>query len=157
MPSLTRILHSTDFSESSANAAEYACFLAEKFAAELHVLYVLEDSMAKLPDLTLGFPPPGERGEPITGGPSAELRTKLGLSAGPSQIVLATRMGALAGQIVEYADDNALDLIVIGTHARHGLVHAILGSVAETVVRTARCPVLTVRHEPKVDTIEESK
>jgi len=59
MPSLARILHPTDFSASSANAAEYACFLAEKFAAELHLLYVLEDSMAKVPDLTLGFPPPG--------------------------------------------------------------------------------------------------
>lgn len=155
MPSLTRILHPTDFSESSSNAAQYACFLAEKFSAELHVLFVLEDSMAKMPDLTLGFPPPGERGEPISGGPDVELRERLGISAGPSQIVLATRMGPLAKQIAEYAENNAIDMIVIGTHGRSGLAHAILGSNAEAVVRSAKCPVLTVRHVPKVDTIEE--
>jgi nucleotide-binding universal stress UspA family protein len=53
--------------------------------------------------------------------------------------------GLTAKQIVEYADEHAMDLIVMGTHGRRGFAHLLLGSVAEHVVRTAGCPVLTVR------------
>jgi nucleotide-binding universal stress UspA family protein len=53
--------------------------------------------------------------------------------------------GSPARTIVEYADANGFDLIVMGTHGRGGVAHLLLGSVAERVVRTARCPVLTVR------------
>ena len=53
--------------------------------------------------------------------------------------------GLTAKQIVEFADENAIDLIVMGTHGRRGVAHLLLGSVAEHVVRTAACPVLTVR------------
>ena len=53
--------------------------------------------------------------------------------------------GLTARQIVEYADERHIDLIVMGTHGRSGVAHLLIGSVAEHVVRTATCPVLTVR------------
>ena len=51
-----------------------------------------------------------------------------------------------ASTIVQFAKDHAIDLIVMGTHGRGALEHLLVGSVAERVVRTAPCPVLTVRH-----------
>jgi nucleotide-binding universal stress UspA family protein len=57
-------------------------------------------------------------------------------------------VGTPAMSIVEYAEGHDIDLIVMGTHGRGGMSHLLMGSVAERVVRTARCPVLTVR-EPK--------
>ena len=60
----------------------------------------------------------------------------------PSFLVLS---GAPAAEIVRYANDHAIDLIVMGTHGRGMVAHALMGSVAEKVVRHAPCPVLTVR------------
>ena len=57
----------------------------------------------------------------------------------------ATRIGLPAEEIVQYADEHAIDLIVMGTHGREGVMRVVLGSVAESVVRRAPCPVLTVR------------
>jgi nucleotide-binding universal stress UspA family protein len=54
-------------------------------------------------------------------------------------------IGAPSSSIVEYADGHGIDLIVMGTHGRGGMSHLLMGSVAERVVRTAPCPVLTVR------------
>jgi nucleotide-binding universal stress UspA family protein len=56
-------------------------------------------------------------------------------------------VGHPADAIVRVAEERAADLIVMGTHGRTGLQHALLGSVAEKVVRLAPCPVLTVRHK----------
>ena len=53
--------------------------------------------------------------------------------------------GSAAREIVEHAQGNNINLIVMGTHGRGGLAHLLIGSVAERVVRTATCPVLTVR------------
>jgi nucleotide-binding universal stress UspA family protein len=55
------------------------------------------------------------------------------------------KVGDPLRQVVEYARDESVDLIVLGTHGRSGVAHLFLGSVAERVVRTAPCPVLTVR------------
>jgi nucleotide-binding universal stress UspA family protein len=59
--------------------------------------------------------------------------------------------GLIAPQIVDYANNQDIDLIVMGTHGRRGVAHLLLGSVAEHVVRTADCPVLTVRTEHRAD------
>jgi nucleotide-binding universal stress UspA family protein len=53
--------------------------------------------------------------------------------------------GATAAVISVYAADHAFDMIVMGTHGRSGIAQLLMGSVAETVIRTARCPVLTVK------------
>jgi nucleotide-binding universal stress UspA family protein len=60
-------------------------------------------------------------------------------------VLIAIDTGLTAPQIVKYADEHGIDLIVMGTHGRRGVAHLLLGSVAEHVIRTAACPVLTVR------------
>jgi nucleotide-binding universal stress UspA family protein len=61
-------------------------------------------------------------------------------------LVTEVQMGRPFMEIIRYARDKEIDLIVLGTHGRSGLKHALLGSVAERVVRKAPCPVLTIRH-----------
>jgi nucleotide-binding universal stress UspA family protein len=53
--------------------------------------------------------------------------------------------GPISGMITAYAADNGFDLIVMGTRGRNGLAHLVMGSITESVIRTARCPVLSVR------------
>jgi len=60
-------------------------------------------------------------------------------------LTFAWKHGAPVLRIIEYARDESIDLIVIGTHGRGAAAHLLLGSVAEKVVRKAPCPVLTVR------------
>jgi nucleotide-binding universal stress UspA family protein len=61
------------------------------------------------------------------------------------RVITGVMFGSPARAIVDYARDYAIDLIVMGTHGRSGFAHLLLGSVTERVVRTAECPVLTVR------------
>ena len=74
----------------------------------------------------------------LASGLSNEERQKL-------QAVTTTVLGHPVMEILRYANENAIDLIVLGTHGRGPLGHVVLGSVAERVVRKAPCPVLTVR------------
>jgi universal stress protein A len=118
------ILCPTDFSETSERAIRAAHWYAERFAARLHLLHVRWA---------------GE--DPVT---SPVLET-LAASLGPVvPVVTATESGSPAAQIVRYAERHRIDLIVVGTHGRTGVTHALLGSVAERVARLAPCPVLTV-------------
>jgi nucleotide-binding universal stress UspA family protein len=66
--------------------------------------------------------------------------------SGPQTIPVVITATSPALSIVEYAQNHEIDLIVMGTHGRGALAHLVMGSVAERVVRLARCPVLTVRH-----------
>jgi nucleotide-binding universal stress UspA family protein len=70
---------------------------------------------------------------------------RIATSLGLAEVQAVTAVGEPAAEIVAHARDNAIDLVVVGTHGRTGLTHAIMGSVAERVVRKAPCPVLTVR------------
>lgn len=67
---------------------------------------------------------------------------------GDDDVELEARVGDPAEQIVEYVGENGNDLIVMGTHGRSGFKRLLIGSVAERVTRTARCPVLIVRSRP---------
>ncbi len=145
MTEIRRILHPTDFSEHSAAAAEYASLLAQLCDAELHLLYVIESAMGKMPEPELKFPSPGESAE-VSAEVWPRLREVVGLGTADSEkIVLATRLGKVDDQIIAYADANNVGMIVIGTHGRQGIVHAVMGSVAEAVVQKANCPVLSVK------------
>jgi len=146
MIELKRILFPTDFSECGRAAEKYAQALSERFGAELHILHVLGDVAMMMPEPGTALALPqnyllemkqeAERAiEKIL--PEA---TKAGL-----RVVRATRMGNAYVEIVKYAEEKSIDLIVVGTHGRGGLMHMLLGSVAEKVVRKSPCPVLTVR------------
>lgn len=146
MIKLKRILFPTDFSTSSKCAQVYACELADHFHAELHILYVLQGMLFTIPEPgTLLTTPSVDINEErksveliLNRQPDAWQREEL-------QVVRAIREGSPAVEIVRYASDNDIDMIVLGTHGHTGLTHVILGSVAENVVRKAKCPVLTIR------------
>ena len=141
--SIRRILFPTDFSELSKPAEKFACELADQFGAELHVLH--EFFMTMPPTAAALLVPPDLLDEVIASA-EEELRTipPKAWSFG-ANVVRVVRKGSTFDTIVKYATDNAIDLIVIGTHGRTGLPQVLLGSVAERVVRHATCPVLTVR------------
>jgi len=146
MIQLQRILLPTDFSEHSSLPLRYACAFAEQFGAELHLLHVLQDLVAMVPEPGLAFLPPGDFMREMQESAQQAL-AKLpdpGWAKGKT-IVRATRQGPPFLEIVRYAKENEIDLIVLGTHGRGGLAHVLLGSVAEKVVRKAPCPVLTIR------------
>ena len=141
-----RILVPTDFSEPSDAAFAYAKELAEAFDASIHLLTVVEDPLSQpwalesygtsLADVLEDFKA-NARKHLEQALPDAD-RMKY-------KAELVTAVGLPFTQIVKYATAHHVDLIVIGTHGRGGFAHAILGSVAERVVRFAPCPVLTVR------------
>jgi nucleotide-binding universal stress UspA family protein len=120
-----KILYATDFSDGADAAAEVALRYARRLGAALHVLHVAphgsEEEMTRL------------------------LRDRVQALTGVS-VTAVVETGSAAERIVRHAQANAIDLIVLGTHGRTGFTHALLGSVAERVARTAPCPVMTVPH-----------
>lgn len=144
---LARILVATDFSAPSNAALEFAKTLATRFGASLLLLHVVED-----PYLTAAFapevyapPPPGLR-ESWLAGAEKLLSTQLTADEQAQfHSTTAAVFGAPAKEIVAFASTHDIDMIVMGTHGRSGMAHLLMGSVAERVVRTAPCPVLTMR------------
>jgi len=144
---LQKILLPTDFSNYAAAATTYACELAAKFDAELHLLHTLETHLASTPEFVMGLAIPNY----ISESRAAAEKSLAGVldpkwSAGRT-VIQAVVEGSPKVEIIQYARKQNIDLIVLATHGRTGLPHVIMGSVAETVVRTAPCPVLTVRPE----------
>jgi universal stress protein A len=146
-PTMNRILVPTDFSETADKALAYAKDLATKLGASLHLVHVFSDPYsvaACAPEVYTTVSPEVRRRA------LEDVRECLfeRLDAAEEQRFRGTRgivRGLIAPQIVDYAASQDIDLIVIGTHGRRGVTHLLLGSVAEHVVRTAGCPVLTVR------------
>jgi nucleotide-binding universal stress UspA family protein len=136
-----RILLPTDGSPGTERAVDHALDLAERYDAALHVLYVVDTNALPL----------DARAEHVF-----EYLTEEGLLAeeqiveraedrGVETVVSGVREGSPHEVILEYVEDNDIDLVVMGTHGRRGLDRYLLGSVTERVVRTADVPVLTVR------------
>jgi nucleotide-binding universal stress UspA family protein len=149
MIALQKILVATDFSEPSDAALAYGRELARSFGAKLTVLYVVEDVLTRAygidggvvmsdPDLQSQIEDASRK--QIDALISLEDRRELKAEG----VIVVSNTPAAA--IVNYARDSAVNLIVMGTHGRGGVAHLLMGSVAERVVRTAPCPVLTVRH-----------
>ena len=145
---LKNILVATDFSEPSAVALAYGRDLARSYRATLHVLHVVEDVMVRY-GTEFGVVSPDLQKE-LEVGARHQLDALItqddrnSLSVVPA---VQTSLTAASG-ITGYAADKAIDLIVVGTHGRNAVQQFLMGSAAERVVRTAPCPVLTVRaHE----------
>jgi nucleotide-binding universal stress UspA family protein len=145
---LRRILFPTDLNESSGEAMAYACELVNRFDAELHLLHVLHELTATVPETELAVAVWGDYQREMRESAERALKGLRCSGLREEKIALRSdRFGSPANEIVQYAKDNDIDLIVIGTRGRSGLAHVLLGSVAERVVRHAPCPVLTVRHK----------
>jgi nucleotide-binding universal stress UspA family protein len=143
------ILVPTDFSRHSECAVRYACALAERMGASIHLLHVLTEVMPVGPDPMLAPVLPPEYFRETEAASREALANLIAPSwPRPAAIESSVRWGTPVDVIVDQAATIGADLIVIATHGRTGLSHVLLGSVAERIVREATCPVLTVR-EPK--------
>jgi len=143
MINLKHVLVPTDFGRASEAALTYGRTLARTFGADLHLLHVMDNTFFR----------------PMAGDPLAVKAATYKLL---HDKLTATDCADLRGRavvevsddphdvIVEYAKAYGIDLIVMGTHGRQGAAHVLMGSVAERVVRSAPCPVLTVR-QPERD------
>jgi nucleotide-binding universal stress UspA family protein len=142
---LKKLLLPTDFSESARHALNYGISFAREYEAELQLLHVVEN-------LTVGyasdlFPVPmAEVFQEISGYAKAEL-AKLGAEARAKNVDVAEHVvqGKPSAEIIRFARENEVDMIVLGTHGKGMLDQALFGSTTERVVRRAPCPVLTVR------------
>lgn len=151
MPTIKRILHPTDFSETAGRALRHAVHLARKYEAELHVLHVAQFAPAyaegPLPGINAGSPSVPEYYEQLR--EEAEERLDRLIEQIDARGVRLRRVlssgDTPAPVIVEYAADQSVDLIVVGTHGRRAMERFLLGSVAEEVLHRAPCDVLTVR------------
>jgi nucleotide-binding universal stress UspA family protein len=144
MIALKRILVPCDFSDTSAAAVRYGIALARNFGARLHFLHVGDRAQSQFEsEFPIGLEQAVE---------DAVRERLLRIVTPQEQMELnpefAIRPGAPATEIVHYAQEANVDLIVMGTHGRGFVGHMVMGSVAEKVVRTASCPVLTVRTPP---------
>lgn len=146
MLNLKHILHPTDFSDNSSQALKYACSLATQFGAELHIIHVLQNPALRSPPVNDYLPQ--DYYERLM------QQANEMLSALPEEVLSFTGSvtrnictGVPFMETIRYARENAIDMIVMGTHGYSGLKHLIIGSVAENVVRKAPCPVLTVHPE----------
>jgi nucleotide-binding universal stress UspA family protein len=147
MIDLRRILVPTDFSKSSANALTYGAEFAAKFEAEIHLLHVVQDLALFIPEAVMVAPPMMPPVEQFVSAARIALdRSVQELARTDVRIVPEVAEGTPFEEIVRFAREQNIDLIVMGTHGHTGLAHLFLGSVADKVVRRAPCPVLTVRH-----------
>lgn len=147
----TRILVPTDFSEPSDAALDYARALAETFGASLHLLHVIEPSHetgAFSNEAYIAVEAPGAYEMLVKEAQSKFAHRVLPTDRARYGATTEVMTGTSADTIVEFAADQRIDLIVMGTHGRTGIAHLLMGSVAEHVVRDAPCPVLTVRQAP---------
>lgn len=137
---ISRILCPTDFSEPADYALDYALCIAERHGADVKLLHVAESSI-------FADDPVNDQGQTY----DDTLRDRLqaiadGKNLADVNITVNVVDGIDYVEIVKRAAEWPADLIVLGTHGRTGMKHLLIGSVAERVVRTATCPVCTVRH-----------
>jgi nucleotide-binding universal stress UspA family protein len=145
---IKRILVPIDFSTHAQGALDYAIEFAKPFKAELLVLHVVEPIYYAVPDFTGGAAASmGSLLEEQRQSARAEL-VRLEHTYAKRRVRLRTLLqtGVTAYEaIVATAKKLKADMILMATHGRTGLTHLLMGSVTEHVVRTASCPVLTVR------------
>ena len=148
MIALKQILVATDFSEPASVAVNYGRDLARAYDATLHVIHVLEE-MRGLYGADVGFAL-ADVARNIEAAVQRDLDATIAMDEDdPLKVVATVQRGSnVAHAITEYAKANAIDLVIVGTHGRGAVSRFLMGSVAERVVRSAPCPVLTVRaHE----------
>lgn len=145
MPEVRRILHPTDFSDLSKRALPWVRHYAALHEAEVHVLHVLEP-MISTTDFTWSGLSFGELEQRrLEGAQEALDALAEELGSGDLGVIRAVERGKSHDVIRDYAEQNGIDLVILATHGHTGLTHLLLGSTAEMVVRTAPCPVLTVK------------
>ena len=141
---IKRILFPTDFSDSAEHAAAYAADLAVKYSARVYVLHVIYDISRDSGwygshlDLDTIY-------ADIKKGAQAELDRIAATFPDTVEVEKALVIGKPQADILAFAKEADIDLIVIGSHGRKVIGRVLFGSTAQGVIRRAKCPVLTVR------------
>jgi len=151
MGRITHILVPTDFSAASDAALAWARDLAHQYEARVLLLHVVTDPRASgmwTPEVYV--PATAETQQRLL----REARERLERALPTDErsrfaVTIDARLGDAAENILETAREHNVDLIVMGTHRRHGFMHVVLGSTAERVLRDATCPVLTTHAAPQ--------
>ncbi len=145
MITIKNILCPIDYSIYSERALKYAIEFAEKYQAKLYLIHVLDIRVYDItdPDLYNVNVVDDETLKKLKERLSARVTED---TKGRVPVEAIIIQGVPFAEIINAAKERQIDLIVLGTHGRTGLSHAIMGSVAEKVVRKAPCPVLTIRH-----------
>lgn len=144
MADIKKILCAVDFSEHSPAVADYCATMAKALGAEVVCLYVA-------PSLSqyVGFHVPPSSIENFVGeivsGADTTMDNFLNENFDGVQAEGRVVTGYAAEEILAQAEEDSVDMVVMGTHGRRGIDRILFGSVAEKVVKTAKCPVLTVR------------
>ncbi len=140
---IKNILFPTDFSKTSLTASEYAVNLAKQYGAKLHVLHVLE----KIPPI-LAIRSLDLSRDKIIKSIDSDAQANLDeclkkiKKLGDFEIISVIRKGIDYEEIIKYSKEKKIDIIVLATHGRTGILHTLLGSVAEKVIRYSKIPVL---------------
>ena len=141
------ILVPTDMSEGAEAALDFACELAHKLEAKVHLLNVVGIPVLGVPELGIAMTSGVIDSIMVDNEKAmAKLADSKRSKANIGQVIMKT--GDARDVINQTATELAIDMIVMSTHGRRGVSRALLGSVTESVVRTAPCPVLTVRVHP---------
>ena len=147
-----RILLPTDGSDCAAEAMRHAADLARRYDAELHVVNVVDTGMATSGMDVFSTYNAGDLLDQLEadGQEVVDDAVAAATEAGVDSVEGSVFLGLPYARILEYVDEHAIDLVVMGTHGRRGVSRALLGSVTEKVVRLASIPVYTV-HADDVD------
>lgn len=150
MPDYQHIVVPTDFSAPANQAVHTAAEMAHTFGAELHILHVMAPHVHYVETPEAMLPPLADFTEEMRATSQKKLET-LSSETGNNvrvQTYLEESADHAAEVICTFARKLPADLIVIGSHGHTGLLHVLLGSTAERVVREAHCPVLVTKPDP---------
>lgn len=147
-----KILCPIDFSEPARAAMAAAVELSRHFDAELTLFHSYQLPGYTLPEGSVVASPKMLQDLADQAEAHLEEWRKIAQGLGAMRVETAKGIGDPAIEVVELAREGGFDLVVVGTHGRSGIRHALLGSIAERVVRHARCPVLTIHPEPHAGT-----
>lgn len=145
MVAFRKILVPTDGSECAREAVRVAAELAQAFAARMVIVYFFEPFKYALPEGYVIYTPEQMNHMLQEFEAMVSEAATLAREAGAASVETQVLQGVPASGIGEHAEQEGFDLIVMGSHGRTGLGRALMGSIAEKVVRTAHCPVLTVK------------
>ncbi len=143
MAEIKTILFPTDFTEASTKVLPYATYLAEKLGAKLIVLFVVEE-LAKYANFYVPHSALDNLEAELMESAKKKMESFVEEHLEGFPVETMVRRGDIPEEIVKAAEEKNVDLIVMGTHGRKGLEKVLLGSVAERVVKSASCPVMTV-------------
>jgi nucleotide-binding universal stress UspA family protein len=144
MKEFKKILYPIDFSESSKKILPYVLSFSKTFNSEVHLLYVVRD-LKYLTSFHVPHPSLNKIEEEIAAS-SQKMMEKVCAEdlQGCPFFIKKILVGDAATEIIKYAQEEKIDLIILGTHGRKGLEKALFGSVAERVVKNSPIPVLTI-------------